>query len=98
MDIVFEVTDPANKKIRLLRKSYKHMNERHPELQDCWEMIKSVLQFPDSITESELDSTIRYFYKHVKQKRRLGKFLRVVVKYLNGSGIILTAHFISKRP
>ncbi len=37
---------------------------------------------------------VNNFYKYFKHKKQKSKFLKVVVKYLNGEGFIISAHFL----
>jgi hypothetical protein len=41
-----------------------------------------------------LDTNVRYYYKYYKNRKSKAKYLRVIVKYLNGEGFIITAYFV----
>ena len=47
----------------------------------------------DKISHHSYDPTVYYFYKFHKYKKTPYKFLCIAVKYLNGTGYIITAYF-----
>lgn len=92
MDIVLETTDKTGKNIYLTRERYKHIL-RHPEMHNRTEEIIETLKNPLKITDYSLEEDIKYYYQYIKSKKM---YLRVIVKYLNGNGFIVTAHLIDK--
>ena len=38
---------------------------------------------------------LRKYYSYLKHRKHPEKYLRVIVKYLNGDGFIITAHFVT---
>lgn len=55
------------------------------------EEIKAALIKPDSIIESVADNDKANYYKYSKEKR---EYFKVVVKYLNGEGYVITAYIV----
>lgn len=92
MDIIFEVIDKTNRKVHLSKERWSHIRMEHPEIIDT-EEIKQVLIDPVKILESERDPTVKWYYVYKKQRKR---YLKISVKYLNGEGYIITAHYTTK--
>jgi hypothetical protein len=55
--------------------------------------IKQTIENPLKITEHEV-SNLKKYYSYLKHRNHSDKYLRVIVKYLNGDGFVLTAHFM----
>lgn len=51
------------------------------------------LQNPDKIIDDKREDA-EYFFKYYKHKKQKSKFFKVVVKYINEEGTILSAHFV----
>lgn len=66
---------------------------KHPDVQNILEQIKETLTKPVTIRDYSWDEDVKYYYFYYKEKAR---YLRVIVKYLNGEGFIITAHFIKQ--
>lgn len=64
---------------------------KHPEMANQLEQIKDALQHPLKITNCDFDEKLAYYYKYSKENNN---YLRVIVKYLNGNGYIITAYFV----
>ena len=92
MDQVIEITDRTNRKIRLPIKSWIHIH-KHPEMRNQMPQIEETLRFPDRIIQFEFDEHARFYYKYYKRRR---EYLCILVKYLNGDGFIITAHYTNK--
>lgn len=92
MEIVFEVVDKTGRKIRLTKKQWSHIREYHKDVENSEEILET-LQKPDKLTTDEREY-VNNFYKYFKHKKQKSKFLKVVVKYLNGDGFIISAHFL----
>lgn len=90
---ILEIIDKTKRKIHLNEERYKHIL-KHPEMQNELETIKETLKEPLKITDYNLDENIKYYYRHYKNKDSKAKYLRVIVKYLNGKGFIVTAYFM----
>lgn len=92
MDYIFEVVDKTGRKIHLSKGRWSHIQIEHPQINDI-EEIKETLLKPMKILESDRDENVRWYFVYKKHKKR---YLKISVKYLNGEGYIITAHFTSK--
>lgn len=93
--MIFEITDKTGRIIYLTEERYKHILS-HPEMNNQLENIKDTLVNSLKIIKYELEDNIAYYYKYYKNRKSIAKYLRVIVKYLNGKGFIITAYFIDK--
>jgi len=93
MEIIFEIVDKTKRKIKLTRKQYSHICEKHPAVADYFEEIKESLQKPDTIINSYFDNDVYFYYKYYKNLKSPNKFILVIVKYLNGAGFVISAYF-----
>ena len=91
MNYIFEITDKTGRKIRFTKKQWSHIRQHHSDIEDPEEILKT-LENPDQIFNDEREN-VQNFYKYFKHKNLNSKFLKVIVRYLNGDGFILTAHF-----
>ncbi len=94
MSFVFELIDKTSRKIHLTKERWTHITEPaspHAYMTDHFEEMKETLVRPDNITSSVHDDKKANYYKYYKIREG---HLKVVVKYLNGSGFIITAHFV----
>ena len=96
MGNVFEIVDKSGRTIRLPQKQWKHILQDHPEIGQYIEELKVTLQHPLKITDYSFDEQVRYYYNYIKQRENPAKYLLVIVKYLNGTGYIITAYFERK--
>ncbi len=96
MKIIFNVIDKTGRKIRMTNWNWEHIIRRHPEISSEKDKIIETLEKPDKITLSTRDEDVRYYYKYYKHISHKYKFLRVIVKHLNGEGFVISAQFISK--
>jgi hypothetical protein len=94
--IVFEVIDRSERKIHLSTERWKHINQEHPEVADYLEEIQETLKNPIKITHYSDDESVKYYYKYFKNRESSAKYLLVIVKYLNGTGFIITSYFVRK--
>ena len=92
MDYIFEVIDKSGRKIHLSKERWSHIRIEHPEILEP-EEIEKVLLNPIKIMESDRDETVGWYYLYNKNKRY---YLKVSVKYLNGEGYVITAHYTTK--
>ena len=92
MGRTFEVNDKSGRKIHLSKERWKHINQEHPEVAPYLEDMKNTLTSPLKIVSYEYDETVHYYYKYFKQRQL--PYLLIIVKYLNGSGFIITAYFV----
>src|SRR3989344_4801929 len=93
-DIIFEVIDRSGRKIQLRKDAWKHISIEHPELSNYLEHIQDTLKSPTKITDYSEDESIRYYYRYYKNGNSPAKYLLVIVKYLNGMGIVITSYFV----
>jgi len=90
---IFEVEDKSGRLIHLSKDRWnRHIKLIHPDVSDSEDIIK-VLQNPDKILESDRDEAVRWYFLYNKQKK---KYLKISVKYLNGDGYVITAHYTRK--
>ena len=93
--MMFEVIDKSGRIIHFTEEPWNHLS-KHRHEQNILELIKETLQQPAKITDYSLDEKVRLYYRYYKDKLPPAKYLRVIVKYLNGKGFIVTAHFVEK--
>ena len=93
MTRIFEVKDKIGRNIYLTDERYNHI-KKHPEMQDSLTIIEETVKTPHKITDYTLESDVKYYYRHYKNRKSKAKYLRVIVKYLNGEGFIITACFV----
>lgn len=92
MGNVFVVEDKFGKRVRLTRERWSYITTRHPDVSEL-EEVKEALKNPSSIRRSDRDSDVKWFYRFNKEEKL---YLLVSVKYLNGKGFIITAHYTKK--
>ena len=88
--IIFEVKDKTGRSIYLTLERWNHII-KHPEMQETIREIEKALDLPQKMTLHKYDENIRNYYLLLKEKK---KFLKVIVKYLNGKGFIITAYLV----
>src|SRR3989344_6347204 len=94
MNIIFEVKDKTGRKLRMTDYNWHHIVKRHPEISSHKEKVIETLEKPDKINDSLEDEEIKYYYKYYKNLLSPYKFMRVIAKYLNGEGFIISSHFV----
>jgi len=93
MSHIFEIIDKSGRKIHLSKERWgKHIRLIHPEIREP-EEIEKVLKSPEIINPSDRDESVRWYYKYNKQRK---EYFKVAVKYLNGTGYVITAHHTKK--
>lgn len=90
MNIIFEVKDKSGRKIRLTKEQWSHIREDHPNVENQ-EDIENAVKNPIKTLYLERGKTI--YFKYFKNRKDPEKFLKVIAKYLNGNGFIITAYF-----
>ena len=95
MSYILEIKEKRGKKIYLSKERWKHM-QKHPYIPEQLENIKSAIQNPTTIRYNEDDENVLHYYKEFKNNNPEEKYLLISVKYLNGSGFIITAFFTNK--
>lgn len=92
MDYVFEVTDKSGRKIHLTKERWgEHIKLEHQDIESP-EEIELALKNPDKTVE--IKENVFNYYKYFKHKNSKSKYLKVIVKYLNGKGFVVTAYYI----
>lgn len=92
MEFIFEIPDRTGRKIHLSKERWSHIRIEHPLVENI-EELKITLTNPVKIMQHEYGELYDY-YCYFKNKKQKSKYLKVVVKYLNGVGFILTAYFV----
>lgn len=95
MSRIFEVKDKTGRSIYLTNERYNHI-KKHPEMQNSLDIIEETIKTPQKITAYSLEPDLKYYYTHHKNRKSKAKYLRVVVKYLNGEGFVITAYFVDE--
>ena len=90
---MFEVEDKTGRKIRLTKTQWSHITIIHAEMSNYLEEIQETLKKPLKIISQE-NGNLKKYFSYQKHRKRPEKYLRVIVKYLNGDGFIITAHFV----
>ncbi len=90
---IFEIKDKSGRKIRLPEKQWGHIKQRHPGVESNY--IEETLSNP---IKTVFEEGMVIFYKHFKHRKEAAKYLKVVVKYLNGDGFVVTSHFVKQAP
>lgn len=93
--MVFETIDKSGRKIHLSKERLKHI-QKHPHMPDPLIGIELTLKNPITIRYFEDDETVRYFYREFKNMLPIERYLLVSVKYLNGTGFVITSFFTNK--
>ena len=91
MENIFEITDKNQKRIKLTKKQWSHIRQHHSEIESPEEILET-LENPDKILSDKREN-VENFFKYFKHKNLNSKFLKVIVRYLNGDGFVITAHF-----
>lgn len=94
MSNIFEIIDKTGRKIYLSKERLTHITSPispHAYMTNYLEEIKQTITKPDKIVSSINDGFKVNYYKFYKQQR---KYLRVIIKYLNGRGFIISAYFV----
>jgi len=89
---VFEIIDKTGRKIHLSKERWRHIRMEHPEIVNS-EDIEDAIRIPVKIISSDRDQNVGWYFKYNKIRRR---YLKVAVKYLNGGGYVITAHYTTK--
>ena len=93
MDLIFEVIDKNDKLIHLSKERWLHISKEHPEVTSYIIRINEILRNPTKIVSHIYNDDIKYFYRYIKEREQKSKYLLIIVKYLNGSGFIITTYF-----
>ena len=94
MDFIFEVDDKTGRKIHLTKRQWTHItspDSLHAHMTNYLDGVKEAVIKPDKIVVSIYDDSKVNYYKYNKIR---SEYLKVVVKYLNGDGFVITAYFV----
>lgn len=91
-EYIFEIQDKTGRKIRLTKRQWTHIRTEHPHIVNPQEVEKVIIA-PDKILSSDRDQNVRWYFWYNKERKR---YLKVSVKYLNGEGYVITAHYTAK--
>jgi hypothetical protein len=81
--------------VRLTDERLAHILE-HPEMNDKGTAIERVLRQPQLVRRSRSDEKVRLFYEFYALTIVGGKWLCVVVKYLENDAFVVTAYLTDK--
>jgi hypothetical protein len=81
--------------VRLTDERLAHILE-HPEMKGMAAEIKRVLIHPQLVRRSRSDAAVRLFYEFYAQTIVGGKWLCVVVKYMQNDAFVVTAYLTDK--
>lgn len=90
MDIIFEIIDKTGRKIRLTKTQWSHIRMRHSDVSES--EIQETLKNPQKIIEE--DNNVVILYRYYKERKEPEKYLKLMVKYLNGDGYVITSYFV----
>lgn len=94
MNNIFEIIDKTGRNIKLTQKPWAHITTKHSYMTNYLDEIKETLINPTKIIP-HIKGNLFDYYKYHKQGKEL-KFLKVIVKYLNGDGFVLSAYFVQQ--
>ena len=87
--------DCFGQKVRLTDERLAHILE-HAEMKSLSAEIEKVLRQPQFVRRSRTDEAVRLFYEFYAQTIVNGKWLCVVVKYVEGDAFVVTAYLTDK--
>ena len=94
MGFIFEIIDKTGRKIHLSKESWKHITTIHSEMTNYIDDVQKTIENPTKIIFQERGDLYKY-YTYLKHRKYPEKYLRVIVKYLNNHGFVITAHFVA---
>jgi len=92
MGFIFEVFDKTGRKIHLSKERWSHIRTEHPEISEPNDLVLA-LSSTQKMLLSDRDENVMWYFMFKKEKKL---YLKVAVKYLNGEGYVITAHYTSK--
>jgi len=94
-DYVFEIVDKTNRKIRLTKERWSHItspSSLHAYMSNYLDEVEQTLINSDKTIKSVYEDYKVNYYKYYKNKKQ---YLKVIVKYLNGDGFVISAYFVN---
>lgn len=92
---IFEIKDRKGKIVRLTEEQWNHIL-LHKVMSNQIGNIRSTIEFPETIRQSNTDKDVKFYYKTIKDSPVNAKYLFVAVKYLNGDRYVITAFYANK--
>lgn len=89
------IQDCFGHRVRLTDERMAHILE-HPEMREMGAEIERVLRAPQTVRRSRSDDAVRLYYEFYAQTIVGGKWLCVVVKYLDDDAFVVTAYLTDK--
>lgn len=93
MSHLFELKDKRGRLIHLSFERWNHIVSEHPDLSNKLEEVKETINNPLIIKPSRYYQGVCFYYKYFKP---IAKYLLVSVKYLNGTGFIITRFYVKR--
>lgn len=90
-----QLTDCFGQSVRLTDERLAHILE-HPEMKDMAAEVERVLLQPQLVRLSRSDAAVKLFYEFYAQTIVDGKWLCVVVKYVENDAFVVTAYLTDK--
>lgn len=90
-----QLTDCFGQSVRLTDERLAHILE-HPEMKDMAAEVERVLLQPQLVRLSRSDAAVKLFYEFYAQTIVDGKWLCVVVKYVEHDAFVVTAYLTDK--
>lgn len=81
--------------VRLTDERLAHILE-HPEMRGMTDRLERTLQQPQLVRQSRSDPAVRVFYEYHAQTQMGGKWLCIVVKYMQDDAFVVTAYLTDK--
>lgn len=91
MENVFEIKDKSGRTIHLSKERWSHIKSKHSNV-DNYEIIYNTITNPERVIQINEYRII--FYRYIKHRKESAKFLKVIVKYLNDTGYVVTSYFV----
>ena len=91
MEIVFDTIDKTGRRIRLTKSQWSHIRRDQPDVQE--EDVEKTVINPIKIVQTRKPNKFFYYY-YYKDRKGKSKYLRVIARYLNGDGFVVTAYFV----
>lgn len=90
--LLFDVSDVFGQRVRTTKVYWEKITElKHTELVTTIGQVTDTLRHPDEVYRSVQDEYIKIFYKRFN-----GKYLVVLVKYLQEQGFVVTCYQTTK--
>jgi len=89
------LSDCFGRSVRLTDERLSHILD-HPEMRGMETEIERVLREPELVRVSRSDVSVRLFYDFYAQTIVGGKWLCIVVKYLEDDAFVVTAYLTDK--